>query len=462
MYLPSRGRLARSAIAVAALASAARTGLLLARPLWHDELFTLWASRQSLSTLWRLLRHDSGPPLFYLLERPFVILAEAVGFDPVARILPFLAILLLFLGVPSLQRRPARFDFVALVALSPLLLVYSSEARAYGLLAAADFALFLLLFRAHPTRVRLVLTALLVAFSLWTHYLAMFFVAAAAIVLVFRRRWAQALAVAGGSLLFLPWIPVLAVQPLEATAWMREPIGRSLIHLSSGFGGAGRIPAPLGGPLPNLLVGVGALIGVALLAALVIEARRQDAVRDPLALVVLTAVLVVAASLKRPLAFAGRTEMVVLPVWYWALARAASENHAARWTVRAAIACAIAASVWILAARRDAPEPSQAVTFVRSIAQKDDLVIAGAAFYLPAQLAHERGELAAPVLALPEDVSRHPGWFSPESPNDSDYRAIEADLAHLSSGRRAFVLLHPIFRTPRLSALLSARGVVRV
>src|SRR5215510_12338345 len=98
MYLPSRGRLARSAIAVAALAAAARAALLIARPFWHDELFTLWAARQSPSALWQTLRSDSGPPLFYLLERPFVILAEAVGFDPVARILPFLAILLLFAG----------------------------------------------------------------------------------------------------------------------------------------------------------------------------------------------------------------------------------------------------------------------------------------------------------------------------------------------------------------------------
>ena len=462
MNHPSRGRLARSAIALVVLASAARAALLLARPLWHDELFTLWTARQPPPALWQLLRYDSGPPLFYLLEKPFVILAEAFGYDPIARLLPYFAILLLFFGARSLEQAPSRFDFAALVAFSPLLLVYSAEARAYGLLAVADFALFLLLFRASQTKARLALSALLVACSLWIHYLALFFVAAAAIVLAVRRRWAQVLALAGGVLLFVPWIPVLLSQPLEATAWMREPVGRSLFDLSSGFGGAGRIPGPLGGPLPAALVGSGALIGIALLAALAAATRRDDALKDALALVVLTAILVVAASLKRPVAFAGRTEMVVLPVWYWALARAGSENGAARWTVRAGIACALAASAWILAARKDVPEPSQAVTFIQSIAQKDDLVVAGAAFYLPARLAHDRGELAAPVLALPEDVSRHPGWFLPESPTESDYQAIEADLARLLRGRRAFVLLHPIFRTARLSAVLSARGIVRV
>ncbi|HEX7254215.1 MAG TPA: hypothetical protein VF376_15150, partial [Thermoanaerobaculia bacterium] len=337
-----------------------------------------------------------------------------------------------------------------------------AEARAYSLLAAADFALFLLLFRARPTGARLVLSALLVAFSLWTHYLAIFFVAAAAIVLVFRRRWTQVLALAAGSLLFAPWVPVLAAQPLEATAWMREPVGRSLFALASGFGGAGRIPAPLSGPLPAVLVGLGALLGAAILVALVAGTRRDESLKDPLSLVVLTSALVVAASLKRPVAFAGRTEMVVLPVWYWTLARAASVNNATRWIARAAIACGLAASAWVLAVRKDVPEPSQAVTFIQSIAQKDDLVIAGAAFYLPARLAHDRGELAPPVLALPEDVSLHPGWFTPASPRESDYQAIEADLAGLAPGRRAFVLLHPVFRTARLSSLLSAKGVVRV
>src|SRR5262245_43267952 len=462
MYLPSRGRLARSAIAVAALAAAARAALLIARPLWHDELFTLWAARQSRSALWQTLRSDSGPPLFYLLERPFVILGEALGCDPIARILPFLAILLVFVGVRSLPPPRARFLFVALVAVSPLFLVYAGEARAYGLLAASDFALFLLLFRARPTNARLVLSAVLVGCSLWTHYLAILFVAAAAIVLAARRRWSQVLAVAGGSLLFAPWIPVLASQPLEATAWMREPIRRSLIDLSSGFGGAGRIPGPLGGPLPAALVGFGALIGVALLAVIVVATRKQTELRDPLALVVLTAALVVVASLKRPIAFAGRTELVILPVWYWALALAASENRAVRGMVLGAIACALAASGWILFARRDVPEPSQAVTFIESIAQKEDLVIAGAAFYLPARLAHDRGELTAPVLALPEEIGRHPGWFLPESPKESDYQAIEADLARLSPGRRAFVLLHPVFRTARPSALPHARGIVRI
>jgi hypothetical protein len=462
MNLASRGRLTRSAIVVAALASAARAVFLLARPLWHDELFTLWAARQPPAVLCHLLRSDSGPPLFYLLEKPFLLLAEAFGYDPIARLLPYFAILLLFFGARSLEQTPARFDFVALLAFSPLLLVYSAEARAYGLLAAANFALFVLLFRARPTKARLVLSTLLVACSLWIHYLALFFVAAAVIVLAARRRWPQVLALAGGLLLFVPWIPVLLSQPLEATAWMREPVGRSLFDLSSGFGGAGRIPGPLGGPLPAVLVGSGAFIGVALLAVLAAATRRDDSLRDPLALIVLTAVLVVAASLKRPVAFAGRTEMVVLPVWYWALARAGSENRAARGTVRAGFACALAASACILAARKDVPEPAQAVAFIQSIAQKEDLVVAGAAFYLPARLAHDRGELTAPVLALPEDISGHPGWFLQESPAESDYQAIEADLASLPPGRRAFVLLHPIFRTARLSALLSARGIVRV
>src|ERR1700720_1409458 len=81
---------------VVLLASAARALLLVVKPIWHDELFTLWAARQPPASLWETLRHDSGPPLFYWLEKPLVWLGEALGRNEAARILPFIAILLLF------------------------------------------------------------------------------------------------------------------------------------------------------------------------------------------------------------------------------------------------------------------------------------------------------------------------------------------------------------------------------
>src|SRR6266581_6548378 len=133
MDAPVRDPFHRVSISVFAvlLFSAARAVLLMRRPMWHDELFTLWAARQSPSHLWQALRHDSGPPLFYLLEKPFVTLGEAMGTDTLARLLPFLAALLLFAGAFSLEQRTARSCFLILLAASPFLLVYAAEARAY-------------------------------------------------------------------------------------------------------------------------------------------------------------------------------------------------------------------------------------------------------------------------------------------------------------------------------------------
>ncbi len=39
----------------------------LLRPVWHDELYTLWLARMPLADLFAALRLDSGPPLFYLI-----------------------------------------------------------------------------------------------------------------------------------------------------------------------------------------------------------------------------------------------------------------------------------------------------------------------------------------------------------------------------------------------------------
>ncbi|HMA18272.1 MAG TPA: hypothetical protein VKS03_07520, partial [Thermoanaerobaculia bacterium] len=57
------------------------------RPLWFDELFTIWASRMPLSRLLAVLANDSGPPLWYVLEKPFVIAAERSSSpDAIARV----------------------------------------------------------------------------------------------------------------------------------------------------------------------------------------------------------------------------------------------------------------------------------------------------------------------------------------------------------------------------------------
>ncbi|HQR46380.1 MAG TPA: hypothetical protein PK598_10250, partial [Thermoanaerobaculia bacterium] len=56
-------------LAAIALGVAARCYLLLERPLWADEIFTLGLARRRVAGIVEALRVDSGPPLHYLLAR---------------------------------------------------------------------------------------------------------------------------------------------------------------------------------------------------------------------------------------------------------------------------------------------------------------------------------------------------------------------------------------------------------
>ena len=431
--------------------------------MWHDELFTLWISRLHLAGLVQALRHDSGPPLFYILEIPFVRLAETVHWDLVIRVLPYVASLLLLLVIrASLPKEEGGSWTLALAACSPLLTVYAAEARAYGLLALFSLLLFLLLFRDRPGRLRFWGAAAVAAAALWTHYLAIFFVAACACLLVARRRFASAGALLAGMLAFVPWISALAGQPAAATAWMYEPLSSSTIAFLSTLGGAGRLPIPLGGPLPATLTALGAGVGIGLLIAVSLSARRDPECADAIALVLLTMIPILAVSLLRPVAFPGRSEMVVLPLWLWAAGRAASRLRAARWLVAAAVAVALASSATALLAPKMESSPTQVVSAVARSSRPGDTVIASGAFYLPARLARDRRQLAASLAAFPAEQADHPGWITLRSPLDSDFENFARILAQTPAGRRIFLLLPPVARNARLERLLIERGSLRL
>jgi hypothetical protein len=444
-----------------ALSLAGRLWLLVARPLWHDETFTVWASRHGWRPLLRILRSDSGPPLFYVLERPLVSLSETFRLpDSLARTLSYLALLLLLAaarGLPAASRRRLQL----LSASSPLLLLYAAEARAYALLALFTLGLFLLTTRARTARLAFFATASLTALTLYTHYLGLFAVGAllALAVAEGRRRAAGALLV--GAALFAGWVPVLLAQPTDATSWMREPLSRSISGFLSALGGVGRIPAPFGGPLPEALFWAGAAVGVLLLAWLVPATLRDPESRGGLLFVGLTLSAILAISFWRPVAFAGRSEMAVLPVWIWAVARAGERSRSVRLAAAAAVVLGACSSLLLLATPHSVPATARATALLTRSVRGGDTIFATAGFYLPALLASERGEIAAPVRAFPTDLEKHPGWFVTEPPTESDYRSLEEELGRIPRERRAWLLLPPVYRSSRLDAILSARGQTR-
>lgn len=435
----------------------------MARPLWHDEIFTIWMSRLPFPRWIEALSHDSGPPLFYLVTRPFTLAAELWSAPDVwIRAVPFLAAASLFLGARSLPRGRSRAAFVALLATSFLLTFYATEARAYALLAALDLGLFLLLRSSARSPARYAAIALCTAAALSTHYLAIFFVVAAAAVAVLEKRLRDASAVAAGAVLFLPWVPVLLRQPAEATAWLSESPGRTVAGFLSTLGGVGRLPPAFGPGAPPELLWLGAAAGVLLLVGLASAARAGDReIRAAALVVAITLAGAFAAGLLRPVAFAGRTEMAILPVWIWAVARGVPVSRLARAGAAAAGLFGVVALTATLPVPRQEPSPSRVAAVLERLAAPADLVVAGTAFYLPLRLARERGTLAASLEGLPADLALHPGWF-PIGPATGDaYEGLGRSLASRPPGARVWIAVHPLYATPRLGQVLESGGEAR-
>jgi hypothetical protein len=379
----------------------------------------------------------------------------------VARVLPFLALLLLFAGARSLPRGAPRRRFLLLAASSPFLLLYAAEARAYALVALLGLVLFLFTVQDAPGLRRIVLIALTTALLLWTHYLAIFLVASLLVVTVIQRRRRSAFGIGVGAALFLPWLPVLLAQPEAATSWIRESVRHSSVGFLAALGGGIRVPDPQGQPLPEPLLFLACAAGIALLVSVLLLRTRQPQARTGRAVVLLTLAGILAASFWRPVGFAGRSEMVVLPIWLWLLARSSEESLAVRRGLGAAAAVAAASSLLLFSSPRPVRPYEALVARVEAEARDGDLVVATANLYLPARLVRDRGRLAADLHAFPADLADHPGWFLPGFPSESDYGRLSRDIARVRPGARLFLLLDTPFWTPRLRQLLAARGPAR-
>lgn len=451
------------AASLVALAVAARLVAFLSRPLWYDEIFTLWASRLAPSRLIDVLRLDSGPPLFYLLCRPFVLAAEHLHASDVLARLPSLAAgLAVFLAALALPERDARRRFLALAGFSPLLMLYAAEARPYALLGLEGLALFLLVLRAPPTRGRLAGAAALSAAALYTHYLAVFLVAALAVVALARGRRRPAAALLAGAVLFTPWLPVLGGQPAAATAWMREPLTGSVAGFLSALGGAGRLPSPFGAPLPAWLAWAGGAVGLLALAGLA-SAPAESSARDAGAVSLVALLGILAAGAFRPIAFAGRSELAVLPIWLWGLAEAGSFNRLAQTAARAvagvgALACALA----LAGLPREAPEYSDLASRLARDASAGDVVLVGGSFYLPARLAADRGALRSRLLGLPAALESHPGWFPAAMLDSAEVSRLAQETQALAPPARAWLLLPRLLATPQVVGAFGGGAEVTV
>jgi mannosyltransferase len=234
--------------AILLVAAALRLPTLGSQSLWYDEAFTpVHVLHASLgATLHSVSQTENSPPLWYVLEWGFT---RVLGTGAVAlRLLSALAGLAtvpLAWGVGrELAGRRAAAATALLVAVNPLFVWYSQEARVYGLFVfTATLALWCFL-RAlrDPTPRRLAAFAASGALALLTHYFAVFLLAPMCVWLLFaarpadpagpaaaaptadRKRWlpgrGSIAAVAAITLVGLALLPLIAAQGGHGTQWI--------------------------------------------------------------------------------------------------------------------------------------------------------------------------------------------------------------------------------------------------
>jgi mannosyltransferase len=182
---------------------------------WYDEGVAASLLDGSLLDVLRgVVETESTPPLYYLLGWGWV---QVLGSDEwqlrsLSALVGTLVVPVAFAAGRVVATTRVGLAAAALAAVSPVLVWYSQEARAYALLAllgGLSFVLFALA-RSEPTRRRLVWWATVSALALATHYFAVFVVVAEAALLFLAhprstrvRRALGGVAVAGAALFAL-------------------------------------------------------------------------------------------------------------------------------------------------------------------------------------------------------------------------------------------------------------------
>lgn len=275
---------------ITAVGLAWRLALLGYQPLWRDEAFTALTVQRSLGSMLDVVRHDSAPPLFYLLERAVAI----VSTSPVAlRLVPVLAGAAAIPIMAALGRRVAGDAggiWAAVIgAVAPVLAVSSLDARMYILATALVLGSTLCLLRAleRPSVLRWALYVGVSILAVYTVYFALFAVlgqVVAVAVLSRRRHFGTTVLVAGLSAAMVaslaPWVVVARTQLSHGAGGFWVP-KLNVVSLSGGL-----VQFFIGSPVNSWVTGYvvlrtleGACIvaGVIALVALVVRRRSLEA-----------------------------------------------------------------------------------------------------------------------------------------------------------------------------------------
>ena len=195
---------------------------------WIDEIITVeLVSKPLLDMLRALPGAESTPPLYYLLAWFWSRAAgiDEVGLRSLSALAGTLTVPVCYAAGRTLVSHRAGVIVAALSAVSPLLVWYSQEARAYGLFVLFGALSFLYFSRAlaDPSTRQLGLWATASSLTLLTHYFGAFLIVVEALILLYRHR-SRATWLATGALaaVAVAVLPLAAYQVVHASSrWIR-------------------------------------------------------------------------------------------------------------------------------------------------------------------------------------------------------------------------------------------------
>lgn len=218
-------------LAITLFAAALRLSTLGQQSFWFDEAFTpVYVLHKSLfTTLDHLTKTENSPPLWYIVEWVFYrVLGSGEWALRLPSALAGVALVPVAWGIGrELAGRATAIATALLIAVDPIFVWYSQEARVYGFYALASgvaMLCFLRVLRRPDDRGRLVAFAVAGMFALLTHYFTIFLLGAMAVWLLWRpetrRRAVPALAAI--AVVGLALLPLIASQGGRNTNWIGE------------------------------------------------------------------------------------------------------------------------------------------------------------------------------------------------------------------------------------------------
>ncbi|HUM29726.1 MAG TPA: hypothetical protein PKV10_06230 [Thermoanaerobaculia bacterium] len=400
------------------------------RPAWHDEIYTLRLTEESIPGILHTLEDDSGPPLYYIASH--IWSAFAGSSIQSIRILSFLASLGFLAVFVSITHRAPLW-----LAVHPIVAAYAVEARNYGLLL-----LFMMIALAAMERSRPWIALAAMIGALYTHNIALFLLPAW--VIAYPRR---AYLPVAAFLAYLPWWPTMMAQPRVSILWMADYAkGQSLLSLlltPPGILAGGLFPGSFATGIPNLAA---AGLAICLISILLIPTVRN---RRHLLFGALGAAgsLTVYSILSAPLYFPGRTEIILLPLL---LSVAVSTSKRSKRELACLIGLTVLGLIITLTASireiRHTPAGQALAAWMAPHLSSGDIVIFTGTERLETTYYLSKSGIDITDHQHPLESDSHPGWLelrglSPPAWMEQNDRLLASVSTWSTQGHRVFILL---------------------